>query len=78
MRAAVVENLDLVIGVTNHDDRLVADLRLHGLTSVLQSKAPPVTRTGLDRARTTFLETAGDDGRVIETFEILTLSGWRR
>ncbi|MEZ5693510.1 MAG: methyltransferase domain-containing protein [Altererythrobacter sp.] len=59
-------------------DRLVADLRLHGLTSVLQSKAPPVTRTGLDRARTAFLETAGDDGRVVETFEILTLSGWRK
>ena len=59
-------------------DRLVADLRLHGLTSVLQSKAPPVTRIGLDRARAAFLETAGDDGRVIETFEILTLSGWRK
>jgi hypothetical protein len=45
---------------------------------VLQSKAPPVTRIGLDRARAAFLETAGDDGRVIETFEILTLSGWRK
>lgn len=59
-------------------DRLVADLRLHGMTSRLTSTAPPVSREGLDRAREAFLEAADGDGRVIETFEILTLSGWRK
>lgn len=59
-------------------DRLLADLRLHGMTSRLASAAPPVTREGLDRARKAYLEMADDDGKVIETFEILTLSGWRK
>jgi SAM-dependent methyltransferase len=58
-------------------DRLLADLRLHGMTSRLTSTAPPVSREGLHRAREVFLEAADSDGKVIETFEILTLSGWR-
>ncbi|MCR2833902.1 class I SAM-dependent methyltransferase [Parerythrobacter lacustris] len=59
-------------------DRLVVDLRLHGMASRLASTAPPVTRQGLERAQQAFLEAADSDGKVIETFEILTLSGWRR
>ena len=57
-------------------ERLVADLRGQGLCNVL---ARPVPRSvarrwrGPDRA---FAE-AGSDGRTVETFEILTLSGWR-
>lgn len=58
-------------------DRLLADLRDQGLGSVLASPAPPLTRTGLDRARSAFLEAAGPDGRVTENFEILTLTGRR-
>lgn len=58
-------------------DRLVSDLRDQGLGSVLASPAPAITRSGLQRARKAFLGAAGPDGRVIETFEILTLSGRR-
>ncbi|WP_241233544.1 methyltransferase domain-containing protein [Altericroceibacterium xinjiangense] len=58
-------------------DRLVEDLRAQGLGSVLASPAPAIGRAGLDRARAAFLQVADADGRVTETFEILTLSGWR-
>jgi SAM-dependent methyltransferase len=58
-------------------DKLVSDLRDQGLTSVLASPAPPLTRDGLERARAAFLEAAGPDGRVTESFEILTLTGRR-
>ena len=40
-------------------DKLVSDLRDQGLGSVLASPAPPLTRKGLERARSAFLEGAG-------------------
>ncbi|MGX7952690.1 methyltransferase domain-containing protein [Tsuneonella sp. HG249] len=58
-------------------DTLIADLRSQGLTSALNDAAPPLTRAGLDRARETFLADADRHGRVAETVEILTLTGWR-
>ena len=58
-------------------DKLVSDLRDQGLTSVHASPAPPLPHEGLERAREAFLEGAGPDGRVIESFEILTLTGRR-
>jgi SAM-dependent methyltransferase len=58
-------------------DKLVSDLRDQNLGSVLASPAPPVTREGLERARKAFLEAGGPDGRVTESFEILTLTGRR-
>ncbi|WP_237392393.1 methyltransferase domain-containing protein [Aurantiacibacter rhizosphaerae] len=58
-------------------DRLVADLREQGLGNVLSSAAPPLTCAGIDRARAAFLDQADEDGRVTETFSILTLSGRR-
>ena len=58
-------------------DTLVADLRAQGLTSALADAAPPLTRVGLDRARTAFLADADRHGRVVETLEMLTLTGWR-
>jgi hypothetical protein len=58
-------------------DRLVADLRAQGLTSVLARGGPPLGRAALECARTAFAA-AGDDGRTAERFEIVTLSGWRR
>lgn len=57
-------------------DTLVADLRAQGLTSALADCAPPMTRKGIDRARRTFLEDADRHGRVVETLEILTMTGW--
>ena len=58
-------------------DRLVADLRDQGLGNVLASPAPPLGKAALERARAAFRKAAGPDGRVIESFEILTLSGRR-
>jgi SAM-dependent methyltransferase len=58
-------------------DALVADLRSQGLTNVLARSGPPVGRAALARAREAFAA-AGDQGRTTESFEILTLSGWRR
>jgi hypothetical protein len=57
-------------------DTLIADLRAQGLTSALADSAPPVTRGGLERARATFLADADRHGRVVETLEIVTLTGW--
>jgi len=58
-------------------DRLVEDLRSQALTNVLAAAPPPLSRTALQRAREAFLETADADGRVTETFEIVTLTGWK-
>ncbi|GGC20396.1 SAM-dependent methyltransferase [Novosphingobium marinum] len=57
-------------------DALVADLRAMGLGNVLANPGPPLGKAALDRARAAFLS-EGEHGRTVETFEILTLSGWR-
>ena len=58
-------------------DALVRDLRAQGLTSALADAGPPLTRAGLERARAAFLEGADREGKVVETLEILTLTGWK-
>jgi len=55
-------------------DRLVTDLRAQGLGNVLASHAP-LGRAGHERACEAFAAEADPHGRVVETFEILTLSG---
>ncbi len=55
-------------------DRLVGDLRAQGLGNVLAAYAP-LSRGGLERAREAFAAQADEHGRVVEGFEILTLSG---
>ncbi|HYD24285.1 MAG TPA: methyltransferase domain-containing protein [Croceibacterium sp.] len=57
-------------------EQLVTDLRAQGLGNVLASPAP-LGKAGLERARAAFAAEADEEGRVVETFEILTLSGWR-
>lgn len=57
---------------------LVADLRAQGVQNVLERHGPPLGKAGLSRATARFAELADVDGRVTETFEIVTLSGWRR
>ena len=52
-------------------DQALADLRQQGLGNVLARPGPPLTRAGLERAREVF------GPRTQETFEILTLTGWR-
>ncbi|XUU60245.1 methyltransferase domain-containing protein [Erythrobacter sp. HA6-11] len=58
-------------------ERLVSDLRDQALTSVLLSSAPYVGKAGLARAQEAFARLSDEDGKVTETFEILTLTGWR-
>ncbi len=58
-------------------DRLVADLRAQALNNVLADAPPPLTRDALERARDAFAALADSEGRVTETLEILTLTGWR-
>lgn len=58
-------------------DRLIADLRDQGLTNVLADAPPPLTREAALRARAEFAALSDEEGRASETFEILTLTGWR-
>ncbi len=72
----VVDSHDLSVRYGSLD-RLVGDLREQGLGNCLASVAPPLGREARDRARRAFMDHADDDGRVTETFSILTLSGRR-
>lgn len=58
-------------------DRLVGDVRAQGLGNCLARSGPPLGKAALARAHAAFAGQADADGRVTETFEILTLSGWR-
>lgn len=58
-------------------DGLVADLRAMGLSNVLARPGPALGKAARERAQAAFAA-AGSDGRTVETFEILTLSGWKR
>lgn len=58
-------------------ERLVGDLRALGLSNVLADPGPPLGKAARSRATAAFAD-AGQDGRTVETFEILTLSGWRK
>lgn len=57
--------------------RLIDDLRDQGLTSVLADGAPALGKAALGKARRAFASHAGDDGKISETFEILTLTAWK-
>lgn len=56
---------------------LVADLRAQGLSNALARAGAPLGKAARARAQAAFAQ-AGADGRTVERFEILTLSGWRR
>lgn len=58
--------------------RLFMDLREQGLSNVLAQGGPPPGKAALARAEAAFAALAAPDGRVAETFEILTLSGWAK
>lgn len=58
-------------------ERLVGDLRGQALTNVLADPGPALGKATLAQARETFAA-AGEGGRTVERFEILTLSGWKR
>lgn len=58
-------------------DKLVGDLRALGASNVLADPGPPIGKAALEQARRVF-SSAGVNGRTVESFEILTLSGWKR
>ncbi|MFV0644625.1 MAG: methyltransferase domain-containing protein [Sphingomonadaceae bacterium] len=58
-------------------ERLVQDLREQGLSNVLASTAPQLTRASVARAREAFLSHADDQDRITEKFEIINLTGWK-
>ena len=72
----VVDSRSLTVRYSRFDT-LISDLRDQALTSVLQSPTPYLGKSGLERARAAFDKLRGDEGKVTETFEILTLTGWR-
>ncbi|OBX20201.1 methyltransferase [Erythrobacter sp. QSSC1-22B] len=75
-RRFVVDSRSLSVAYRSLD-RLVGDLRDQALGNQLARPAPPLGRAALGRARAAFLEHADPEGRVIERFEILTLTGWK-
>jgi len=58
-------------------NRLVSDLRDQGLTGILADAPPAFTRSAWARAQAGFEPLREEDGKVTETFEILSLTGWR-
>jgi hypothetical protein len=58
-------------------DRLVSDLRDQGLGNALAKPAMPLGKSALARARAAFAARADAEGKVAETFEIVTLTGRR-
>jgi SAM-dependent methyltransferase len=76
--ALPVADVDRVTVRYDHALALMADLRAMGETSVLiEADAPPLTRAIVARAGEIYAERFADpDGRIVATFEILTLTGW--
>ena len=58
-------------------DRLIRDLRDQGQTNTLMTKAPAVGKSGLLRAQEAFERLREQDGKVTESFEMVTLTGWK-
>lgn len=58
--------------------RLVQDLREQGLSNCLARPGAALGKAALARAQDAFAQLADAEGRVTETFEILTLSGWSK
>lgn len=57
--------------------REVQDLRAQGHANVLADPGPPLGKAALARALEAYAD-AAENGRTVERFEIVTLSGWRR
>jgi SAM-dependent methyltransferase len=61
----------------DHPLRLMADLRAMGETSVLMERpAAGLSRAVLARAGELYLRRFGAQGRIVASFEVITLTGW--
>ena len=57
--------------------RLVGDLRIMGATNILRARSrTPIGRFGLGAAIEDFSSKADEDGKTVERFEIIYLTGW--
>ena len=76
--ALPVADVDRVTVTYDHLLPLLADLRAMGETSVLaEGPERPLSRAIVGRAAELYVERfAGADGRLIASFEIITLTGW--
>jgi SAM-dependent methyltransferase len=75
--ALPVTDLDRVTVRYEHILALLADLRAMGETNVLmEADERPLTRAILARAGEIYAERFSDGGRIVATFDILTLTGW--
>ena len=68
----VVDSHTLKVGYRSLD-RLIADMRDHGMGNAMRQFAPPLPRAALRRAREVF----SADDPTYETFELITLTGWK-
>lgn len=59
-------------------ERLIADLRAQGLGNCLAKPGVPLGKSALGRAKTAYDSRVDANGKVMERFEILTLSGWAK
>ena len=57
--------------------RVVHDLRAQGMSNALADPGPTLGKAALARATQAYAD-ASVDGRTVERFEIITVSGWRR
>ncbi len=76
--ALPVADVDRVTVRYDHMLRLIADLRAMGETGALvEGAGRPLARAVVARAAQLYAERfAGEDGRIVATFEIVTLTGW--
>ena len=73
-----VAEVDTVSVTYEHPLKLMLDLRQMGETSVLADRHPkPLTRALLTRTVEIYFERFADrNGRIVATFELMTLTGW--
>jgi SAM-dependent methyltransferase len=76
--ALPVVDVDTVTARYDHPLKLMADLRAMGETSAVADRArAPLSRRLVARASELYFDRyGGGDGRVVATFEIITLTGW--
>jgi SAM-dependent methyltransferase len=76
--ALPVVDVDRVSALYDHPLKLAADLRAMGETNTLLDRPrTPLTRRLIARASELYFQRFGGvDGRVVATFEIITLTGW--
>jgi SAM-dependent methyltransferase len=75
--ALPVADVDRVRVLYPHPLKLIADLRAMGEANALAQRAPSLSRAVLARACEIYQERfPAPDGKVVATFDILTLTGW--